>query len=224
MITVITPTCDRQIGINLLEKYVARQTVQPDQWIVADGGQAPAKLSMGQTHIHNPRPPGAANLTGNMLAALEAATGDAIVIMEDDDWYDPRHIERAMEGLVISPVYGCRMLYYYHIGDRRWAKFQNIGAALCQTAFRITEKGRMMASVEATQRAGAYNIDGQFWAGFTHLAIGPQTVIGMKGLPGTKGLGVGHRSHPRVHWTPDPDLVELRRWIGADVSLYEDAA
>lgn len=222
MITVITPTCDRQFGINLLEKYVARQTVQPDQWIVADGGQVPAKLTMGQTHIHNPRPPGAANLTGNMLAALDAAEGDVVAIMEDDDWYRADHLERALDGLSRAPVYGCNWLHYYHVGDRRWAKLQNRGSALCQTAFMSSEIDRMMNATKRAMNAGTYGIDGQFWTGLEAHATGPQTVIGMKGLPGTRGLGVGHRSHPRLRWTPDPDLSELRRWIGDDAALYED--
>ena len=50
-ITVITPTADQPIGMRLLEKYMARQTVQPDEWIVADDGEVPARLALGQKHI-----------------------------------------------------------------------------------------------------------------------------------------------------------------------------
>lgn len=224
MITVITPTCERQFGIDLLEKYVARQTVKPGQWIVADGGQVPAKLTMGQTHIHNPRPHGAANLVGNMLAALDAAEGDVVAVMEDDDWYRPDHLERALEGLLEAPVYGCNWLHYYHVGDRRWAKFQNRGAALCQTAFMSSELDRMRSAAKIARGMNSYCIDGSFWTGREQHATGPQTVIGMKGLPGTKGLGVGHRSHPGVRWTHDPAMAELRRWIGEDAALYEGIA
>jgi hypothetical protein len=44
------------------------------------------------------------------------------------------------------------------------------------------------------------------------------TVVGIKGLPGRAGLGVGHR--PGTGWTPDPDFVRLRSWIGDDVDSY----
>lgn len=225
MITIITPTCDRQFGIDLLEKYVARQTVQPDQWIVADGGQVPAKLTMGQTHIHNPQERGAGNLTSNMKAALAGAVGsDVVAVMEDDDWYRQDHLERALEGLREAPVYGCNWLNYYHVGVRRWARFQNVGSALCQTAFRGAELPMMMGAASECESQGSYGIDGKFWVGREHLATGPQTVIGMKGLPGVKGLGVGHRSHPRVKWSEDPDLAKLREWIGDDAGYYEQCA
>lgn len=221
MITAITPTCDRPFGIALCEKYMARQTVQPDEWIVADGGQIPAKLSMGQRHLWEKRDPGPGNLTANMRRAVEAAEGDLVVIVEDDDWYRSDHIEMAVQGLTEAPVYGCGWLQYYHVPDRRWARFRNRGSALCQTAFRASEKRRMLGAIDAAQSSGSYGIDGMFWTGRESLANGPQTVIGMKGLPGTKGLGVGHRSHPRVNWKHDPDLCELRRWIGNDATEYE---
>lgn len=46
MVTVITPTADQPTGIALLERYMARQTVKPDAWIVADDGNTPASLTM----------------------------------------------------------------------------------------------------------------------------------------------------------------------------------
>lgn len=223
-ISVITPTCDRPFGIKLCEKYMARQSVQPDEWIVGDGGQTPAPLTMGQTHIHQPKPPGAANLTGNLQAALEAVTGDVLLIMEDDDWYRADHIEKAMQGLVEAPVYGCNWLHYYHVGERRWSKFRNRGSALCQTAMRGDMIGRFRAAVAYARQHGSYGVDGRFWSGLESHATAEQTVVGIKGLPGTRGLGVGHRSHPRVRWQHDPDLSELRRWIGEDAEAYRSCA
>lgn len=38
-VSVITQTADRPRGIELCERYMARQKVQPHEWIVADGGQ-----------------------------------------------------------------------------------------------------------------------------------------------------------------------------------------
>ena len=69
-VSLITTTCDRPFGIGLMEQYVAAQTIQPDEWIVADGGSVPAILTKGQIHLHNPQPAGAKNLADNVLAAL----------------------------------------------------------------------------------------------------------------------------------------------------------
>lgn len=222
-ISVITPTADRPRGIELCERWMARQTVQPDEWIVADGGQNPAPLTMGQVHLHEPGPPGAANLAGNLLRALDAVTGDMVVIVEDDDYYRPTHIEECARGLQAHPVYGCRYLLYVNVQHRCWIQMGNRGAALCQTAFRRSEIPAMRRAAKRAIETGTFCIDGIFWQGREALARGPQTVIGIKGLPGTPGLGIGHR--PKVNsarrpWQPDPNLDQLRRLIGADAEAY----
>ena len=50
---------------------MARQTRQPDQWIVADDGVAPAPLTGGQQHVRRQRKEtGGASLAMNLLAAI----------------------------------------------------------------------------------------------------------------------------------------------------------
>lgn len=221
-ISVITPTADRPRGVELCEKWMARQTVQPHEWIVADGGQAPARLTMGQVHLHRTAPPGAANLANNVLRALEAVTGDMVVVIEDDDYYKPTHIEECARGLRNRPVYGCPRLLYVNVHHRCWIQMGNRGSALCQTAFVRSEIPTMRRAAERALQAGTFGIDGNFWSGRAALATGAQTCIGIKGLAGTPGLGIGHRprSYPGRRWRPDPNLDQLRRLIGADVEHY----
>lgn len=221
-ISVITPTADRPRGIALCERYMARQTVQPDEWIVADGGQVPAKLTMGQIHLHEPSPPGAANLAANILRALDAVTGDAVVIFEDDDYYRPDHIAACVAGLKRWSAYGCPRLLYFNVEHRCWVQMANRGAALCQTAFRAELIQDMRRAAQDAIVAGSFGIDGRFWSSRTHMANGAQTVIGIKGLAGTPGLGIGHRpkSKPGRRWQPDPEMNVLRQMIGADVENY----
>lgn len=220
-ISVVTPTGDRPFGIALAEKYMARQTIKPYEWIVADGGKDPARCTMGQTHLHEPSPSGAANLAKNVIRAMDAASGDAIVMWEDDDAYAPDHLEKCIEGLARQSVYGSRTLKYFNVVERCWAKFPNNGAALCQTAFRRSEIPRMREAAEQALAAGDYKIDGRFWRGLTHLANGSTTVVGIKGLPGQRGLGTGHRpSERRGLWKSDPKMEKLREWIGEYAANY----
>lgn len=221
-ISIITPTADRPRGIELCERYMARQTVKPHEWIVADGGQVPAKLTMGQVHLHQPSPPGAANLAGNILRALDAVTGDVVVIVEDDDYYRPDHLSACAAGLKRWPAYGCARLLYFNVEHRCWVQMANRGSALCQTAFRVELIPDMRKAALEAIAADKFNIDGRFWANRMHMATGAQTVIGIKGLPGTPGLGIGHRpkSHPGRRWRPDPQLKFLRQVIGADAENY----
>jgi glycosyltransferase involved in cell wall biosynthesis len=221
-LSLITPTCDRPVGIALAEKYVARQTVGFHEWIVADGGQSPATLGMGQVHIHNPRPTGARNLAGNILAALDRVTGDAVVLVEDDDLYQPDHLTACAEGLSEAPAYGCPKLSYYNVQHRMWVNMRNKGSALCQTAFRAGLIPDMRAAAQAAFDANDFYIDRRFWASRQAMATGRQTVIGIKGLAGTPGLGIGHRprSGPGKRWMRDPTGKVLRQWIGEDAGNY----
>lgn len=221
-ISVITPTADRPRGIELCERWMARQTVRPHEWIVSDGGKTPARLTMGQVHLHQPSAPGAANLAGNILRALDAVTGDVVVIVEDDDHYAPDHLEACADGLRRAPAYGCPRLVYFNVAHRCWIHMANRGSALCQTAFRRELIPEMQRAAREAIAADSFGIDGRFWSSRQHMAQGRQTVIGIKGLPGTPGLGIGHRpkSGPGKRWRPDPNLDQLRRLIGADVEHY----
>jgi len=71
--------------------------------------------------------------------------------------------------------------------------------------------------------SGKFYIDIEFWKSIARAQwaiVQEQTCIGIKGLPGQAGLGIGHR--PSSGWTPDPDLAQLRTWIGADADLYAE--
>lgn len=216
MLTVITPTCDRPAGIAYLERWVARQTLKPDRWIVADGGQVPAPLTMGQERRWIPGNPGAANFAGNVLRALEGLDGGLVIVMEDDDWYAPDHIARCAEALEKSRIYGCPLMRYWNLEVRGYMDMRQDGSTLSQTAFRASEAPRMRDAANAALEAGDYAIDGRFWLGLK--ATGSPTSVGIKGLPGTKGLGVGHRKDRR--WIADPDKTKLREWIGQDADAY----
>ena len=224
-ITLVTTTCDRPFGIKLMERYIAAQTVQPDQWIVADGGSTPAPLTMGQEHIRKHQPPGPDNLADNVVAALGAARGDYVIFIEDDDFYAPDHIERCVLHLQDAPATGAKTLRYYNVRHRCWIVMGNRGAALCQTAMRRELVPKMIRSALRCKSAGDYCIDGSFWSGTAGKLHNDTTVVGIKGVPGTVGLGIGHRPNnsSRRRWKADPGFDKLREWIGDAADQYVDA-
>jgi glycosyltransferase involved in cell wall biosynthesis len=221
-VSLITPTCGRPRGVELCERYIARQTVKHDEWIVADSGAEKATLTMGQIHLHRPAPAGARNLARNVMDALDRVTGDVVIVVEDDDWYSAGHIERCLEGLQHRLAYGCPTLNYFNVAHRCWISMKNRGAALCQTVFRRELLPEMRAAAQTAHAANDFSIDARFWAPRQSMATGPQTVIGIKGLPGQPGLGIGHRpkSSGARRWVNDPTFAQLRRWIGDDVEHY----
>lgn len=156
------------------------------------------------------------------MAALDRVNGDAVVIWEDDDWYGPKHLEACARGLSAAPVYGCGTLNYFNVQHKCWIAMRNIGSALCQTAFRSEQIPAMRKAAQDAHGANDFGIDRRFWGLRANMAKGEQTVIGIKGLPGTKGLGIGHRpkSRPGRSWNKDPSMSRLKEWIGSDVENY----
>lgn len=219
-ISVLTPTADRPLAFALCEQMMKRQTVQPLEWIVADGGAVPAHCTMGQTHLYDPRPPGASNFANNLMNGIAAARGDLLVFVEDDDVYFPEHLER----MALVADRGYRIvgseanMRYYNVASRCWRVFDNIGAALCQTAVRRELFPMLRATV---QESYGHGVDVKLWTAAGRNAWGfsyVMSVVGIKGMPGQSGLGVGHR--PDARWMPDPELDKLREWIGTDAERY----
>lgn len=224
-ISVITPTADQPTGIALAERWMARQTVQPHEWIVADDGAVPAMLTHGQIHLARPREfEGGRSLAGNVLAALERVTGDVVVIVEHDDWYAADHISICAKRLARHAATGSQWQRYYNLQHRCWIVMKNIGSALCNTAFRAELIPVMQKAAKAAFQRGSYGVDRLFWDGLPARAKDihqVDTVVGIKGLPGRAGLGLGHRPDKSRPWRDDPKLERLQRWVGADVIHYQ---
>lgn len=225
-ITLITPTADQPIGIRLLEKYVQRQTVKYDQWIIADDGVESATLTMGQTHlIRKRRHEGGASLVANVLAMIPEIKGDIIIILEHDDYYSADHIAVCIEQLRRKNIMavGSQWQRYYNLQVRKWIQLRNIGSALCNTAFKKDVLLNLQRAAESAFRKKSYGVDRFFWESIPQSQWGVHqinTVVGMKGLPGRKGLGVGHRPDKRRHWRHDPNGEQLKRWVGSDAAEY----
>lgn len=231
LITLITPTCDQPIGISLCEQFMARQTIPYDQWIVVDDGLRPAALTMGQEHVVRTRETDctpAQSLCRNLLAAIALSQGDLIVLIEHDDWYAPSHLETIVAQLAGADAMaaGDDRQRYYNVAHRRWRVFDNVGASLCQTAFRRAVLGEFQNAVRRCLRNNWFHVDRTFWdeiPEFRRSLRRTNTAVGIKGLPGRPGIGIGHRPTGPL-WNADPSLEYLRRAIGADADLYRDFA
>jgi hypothetical protein len=221
------PTCDRPVGFRLAEVWMQRQTRPPDEWIVADGGHRPARCTLGQTHLHAPAPPGPRNFLTNLARGVDAATGDIVVFIEDDDQYAAGHLAALVQLLADAPealLAGDSQPRYYHLPRRCWRTLEPAGASLCQTAVRRAGLPAVHDAIRICVRAASYEVDARLWelvppAARVRAPLG--TSVGMKGLPGQPGLGIGHR--PDHRWTADPARETLAQWIGADVACYDQA-
>ncbi len=245
MIIAITCTGARPEAFALCEKYMARQTVQPDLWLVVDDCDPATKCTMGQTIIR-PEPrwpefPEPNTQHRNLAAAIHFAMingrsiepQDKIIFFEDDDWYAPDYIQKQIWRFNSHDIVGETPAYYYHVKNRAFRIFDESEmsnptphASLCATAIRGSLLPLLIDALECRAwidmylwRKGSPMGNGLSNSGFT--ASGTASVVGIKGMPGRPGVSQCHRQEADGRWSGDPDLSRLRQWIGDDADAYK---
>ncbi len=234
-VTLITPTGGRPEAFALCRKYVERQTYAgPTQWIVVDDGRAPEAKELKSDRmlitVIRPEPfweHGQNTLARNLLAAIPEVQHDYVLVIENDDCYRPDYVERQMTRFLEgTDIVGEVPARYYHLPTRQYAVLKNSRhASLCQTGF---HRGLLPTLKSVCENLEAAFIDVRLWerCPTRRVLCHDSRCVGMKGLPGRTGIGVGHRPEASpASWIPDPNLRELRSWIGdADLEAYQGLA
>lgn len=203
-VTAITCTYQRPEAFALCEKYLKRQTRQPDQWLVLDGPEA---------------------MRQKVRDCIERIEGDIVVFVEDDDHYRPDWIESCVAKVEEGyDLVGEGLAVYYHVGHRWWSECRNVRhAALCQTAI-----SRLMLEplYNVIDCFDSPFFDTRLWQleCNKHLALPNSSkdrrVIGIKGMPGKQGYSTEHGQIMPRGVNADPSLLKLWRWIGQDAEVY----
>ncbi len=236
-VSIITPTRDRPVAFAICERYIRRAAETfggSVQWIIADDGDEKVKPSLPfAQHLALPPPPTpVASLPTNLDAGLQVATGDVVLVMEDDDWYAPGYIDFMVRSL-LEPytLVGERRARYYNVRDRRYFRTNTMKhASLARTGFARSVIPAARRACAAALAEKSVFIDLILWGAQPHAGIRDEAVVtrlfdevhlsvGMKALPGRGGLGSQHGFAST--WTPDRDLSILRSWIGNDAAAYE---
>lgn len=238
-VTLITPTGDRPIPFQQSELYFSRQTYAGKvQWIVSDDGLEPTTLTKGQHLVRNksakelgccPNDRKAESITGNVLAALEHVEYDRIIIWEDDDYYDSRHISQQLTRLNNYALVGEGIAHYYNVHERAYRINRNTKhASFCQTALRAEALYALFTSCH--KRTSSF-IDSRLWQKTSLKKMVFQDtryVIGIKGMPGRSGAGMGHRPYKGGERKPtlrpgfklDHNLSVLSQWLPKEFVDY----
>jgi hypothetical protein len=200
-ITCTTPA--RAEALELCKGYVARQTRQPDQWLILDGPE----------------------LMQNKLAdAISGGKvdGDFIVFAEDDDWFSPHWFKWCEDRLARGfDMVGQGNALYYNVAHRWWSHCGNVRhASLCQTAIR---KRLLEHTYRIIEDFGCPWIDVQLWNiecnKYLHLPTEKEMLlIGIKGL--CSGYSREHRQVAGDLNKLDYDQSKLRELIGDDAAHY----
>ena len=220
-LSLVTCTGARPEAFALCERWMRRQTAPWHQWIVVDDCLPITPTLCDQERVQ-PWPawePGRITLGRNLLAAFERVTGDAVVVIEDDDWYSPEYLRATSAALEQSPLVGEGFARYYNVRTRGYIEQPNYQhASLSSTAWRHDLTPRIADIIKATNEPW-YDI--RLWHALRGIGrvLSSRLVVSIKGMPGRGGIGVGH--HAGACRVRDPQCLKLREWIGDDAEVYE---
>lgn len=203
-LTALTCTYQRPEAFELCKKYEKRQTRLPDEWLVMEG----------------PEP-----MREKVLRAIEQnmVTGDALIFMEDDDWYAPGWFAWCEKHLAQYDIVGQGNALYYHVARRWWSECRNTRhASLCNTAI---NRSMFQPLVNLIKGFDNQFFDTRLWRldkrRYLHLPKdGERLVVGLKGMPGLLGYSHEHKSSIPKGVTLDPALMKLWQVLGPDAAPY----
>lgn len=219
-VALLTPTRNRKTAFNLLQRWIANQTRQPDQWIVVNDGKEAYDYKLNQDVILRAPVEGEGHsLCANIREGLKHVTADVVLIVEDDDYYAPTYIETMLSHLERADLVGNVPAVYYNMayrGRRILANPQH--ASLAQTGF----SRELFPLVEKIAQLGSPFIDRRLWRdykGKKTLFDNERLHVSVKALMGEPGIGVGHRTIG----TPDDETLRLLSAVmpnNGDVNVY----
>ena len=225
MLTLLTATGARPEAWAICQELMRRQTYKGDvTWVIVDDGVVPQEINFHRSNwnlvVIRPKmlwTPDKNTQASNLLAGLRHVVSERLVIIEDDDCYHPQWLERVDIWLNSHDLVGEAPARYYNIKTKRAQQlFNQNNAALCATAM----KGDAILDFAKILKPNIKFIDLNLWSIFagSKKMYSTGMVIGIKGLPGRKGIGIGHK--------PDFGKIDqngdiLRQWVGVNFDLYE---
>lgn len=247
MLTLLTTTGCRPQAFEICEYLMRRQTHDgPVHWIVVDDGEDPqpmGALASGWTRkVIRPRPfwrHGDNTQGRNLRAGLaearrhEKRTGAPLklVIIEDDDWYDPFWLDAVNEGLRRADLYGENAMRFYNIAFQMFRETRRLPhAVLRASAMRGPAIDLFETIIDARRdpprgsRAKPPLYDMDLWRAVNHerrdivcRLTDSDFTIGVKAMPGRGGIAGGHDGRLGRY---DRGRVMFKKWFGGDCPLY----
>jgi hypothetical protein len=205
-------------------QWIVVDDVEPRTALICPGDDAtlrPAATCITTLHPLPSWKPGQNTLARNLLAAIERVAYQRVLFIEDDDFYPSDYVSSMCALLNEHDMAGCSRTHYYHFRTKRYRVMNHPGrSSLCHTGM---VRAHLPTLAEICRSNSPY-IDVSLWdetREFSRKLLDVPLMVGMKGLPGRPGIGIGHRPEASDRsWIPDPDMQQLREWIGKAVELY----
>lgn len=221
LVTLITPTGDRQKAFALCERWMSQQDYTGQvQWIVIDDGTYPTQVTNGQQYIRE-SPLRHHSLCRNLRSAIPHIKGECVLIIEDDDYYHPHYVSTMVGRLQSADLVGEVGAKYYYIRESKFYHFINehSHASLCRTGMNRNVLDTLQQCCEGRNPS----VDLRLWKRWTGSKYtwkdtdqSQALCVGIKGMEGrvSKNWKVTRNA------LQDTNAETLRRWIGKDWTYY----
>lgn len=216
-----------------------RQTAPWDLWVVVDSGEQ--EVALGQ-HVMRARWPDAEvwshphrkyamwQKLGLGVDYALSQGADQVLVIEDDDWYAPDHVETMVASLQERPLAAHSGFRMYHLGLRAWREAaaptrKQKPKNLLNYQLGMSRRGAqaLVAGVHAAKQFPRFWPDG--WNPNVHMLESlnlqrddidaPCTAVGIKGAPGIGNFTAKVKDPER--WTLS--ATKLAQWIGPEDAL-----
>lgn len=232
-VTCITCTGDRPIPFDLSLKWMKNQKIKPSQWIIVDDGFTPIKVPDLPYITYIRREPKSTDpkhtMILNMQEAIKHILGEKIIIWEDDEYYSPDYIQDISSLLDKYIIVGIGRSKYYFLPGNTYYSHNNMGhASLAQTSFRKEILPEIIDVLEGDsffdvriwkifndkdvtlKETGLHERVTNDGRGFIFNDKDKSLYVGMKGMPGRRGIGSGHKG---IGAKDTNNLDVLHGWI-----------
>lgn len=241
MIALITPTGARQQQFDLCAMFMQRQSYTGEvTWIIVDDALPITTNKVGVGFKDKwtiikvyPEPiwSGQNTQSRNIAVGIDALLDnynekdiEAILIIEDDDYYRANYLERMMNRIISVKVLGEINTVYYNVFYRGYLVNRNTShVSLFQLAFRPeiiplfkTCYNERFIDFKFFEKLHAQQF---VQRGEVGLFNEGNLAIGIKGMPGRKGIGAGHNRMTGI--VSDQQMTYLKSQIQDDAKLYE---
>lgn len=216
MLYLITPTGNRSLQFGFCVEMMQNQDYNtPVTWIIIDDGQEHVETPKVKdwTIQHIKRPFSNKNTQGiNLITGLQCCSSDSkILIIEDDDNYSNQWLKIMSSKLNLYNICGETKTRYYNIRNYTYRNNNNLRhSSLCSTGI---HNGAAYAMLMKICKDQPRFIDMALWRNFKgtkHLFAG-KNIVGIKGMPGKRGIGSGHDS---LRNKDDTNHSVLYKWVG----------
>ncbi len=219
-LSVVTPVRDRPRGFKLCERWMKTQTFTDYEWIVVDDGDRPVTPTMGQTYIRREPSSKRMTLDRNFAAVRKLISGDAVTLLEDDDWRGPDYLAGIMRTLETSEVAITAGFYCYNVKYRLWddrredhSRIYSKPAAMLSLHGGFSgEAARFFCDNMPTLKARRFWR--RVWRAFK-VKLFDAEMVSIKGIPG-RHFGSRHTGSLFPRRNIDTDGSILSKWVGEE--------